>query len=199
MSFYIKRRDRIILTTVEIIDELGFQGLSIKEICKRQEISEGALYKHFASKSEVILGVLDLYAKFDIDIQQTIQINSFSPKESIAYLFRMNAEYYESYPQMTAILNYYEFLRHERGIAPRITEIFESRLHFLEELIREGIKMEEIHESFDSEIFSEVLMGTTHAIIQKWRIRNYNFSLKARLLSTLDQIMKSCDRKNGVT
>jgi Transcriptional regulator len=52
MDFFIKRKDRIILTCIEIISDLGFQGLSTKEITQRQNISDGTLYKHFKRKKK---------------------------------------------------------------------------------------------------------------------------------------------------
>ncbi|WHH61376.1 hypothetical protein [Petroclostridium sp. X23] len=46
MSSYIKRRESIILSAIEIIDDLGFQGMSIKEICRREDVTEETLFQH---------------------------------------------------------------------------------------------------------------------------------------------------------
>ncbi|MDP4091416.1 MAG: TetR/AcrR family transcriptional regulator, partial [Bacillota bacterium] len=54
LRLYIKRKERVTLTAIDILNELGFQGLSTKEICKRQEISEGTRYEHFKNKNEDI-------------------------------------------------------------------------------------------------------------------------------------------------
>jgi AcrR family transcriptional regulator len=192
MNFYMKRKEKIILTTIEILDELGFQGLSTKEICKRQGVSEGTLYKHFRSKDEVIIGVLEYYSKFDADIKETIEIKNLTAKEGITYIITCFAEYYESYPAMTAILNSHEVFRHEAGVAHKIIEIFESRTNYITNLIEKGIKSGEIKSDVDSDSLSDIILGSCTAITLKWRMRNCSFPLKEKILTAHDHIMKSC-------
>ncbi len=190
MSLYIKRKERIILTTIEIINELGFQGLTTKEICRRQQFSEGSLYKHFKSKDEIILGVLDYYFKFDEDIKQTMVLKKLSSKESIKFFVTRLAEFYENYPAMTAIFNSYECLRNEIGVAHKIIEIFESRTELIKHLVEEGIKTGEFKSDINSENLSDSILGFCREITLKWRMREYNFKLKERLLSTIDMVLK---------
>lgn len=190
MKRYIKRKDSIILTAIEIIDELGFQNLTTKEICRRQEFSEGSLYKHFRSKDEIILGVLDFYFMFDEEIGQSIEMKKLSSKESIAYYITRFAEYYENYPAMTAILNSYEFFRNEAGLASKVIEIYEFRTKLIVNFIEEGIKTGQFLPNIDSESLSDIILGSYRAIILKWRMRQFNFNLKERLISTIDMILK---------
>lgn len=190
MHFYIKRKDRIILTAIEIIDELGFQGLSTKEISKRQQVSEATLYKYYKSKNEIILNLLESYSKFDLDIKQTIELNHLSCKESIAFLMTKYAEYYENYPAMTAILSSYEYLQHEKELAEKVIRIFESRVTFIKLLIDEALKKGEFQTQMDSEALVDVIIGACHAVVLKWRIRNYNFSLKERIKAILQIILE---------
>lgn len=160
INIYLNRKDGIILSTIELIDELGFQGLTIKKICQRQEFSEGSLYKHFRSKDEIILGGWDYYSKFDEDIKQTIDANTFSSKESITYFIARLAEYYGNYPAMTAILNSYEIFRNEVGVSCKIIQMFEFRYRLVRTLIEEGIKAGELPSNIDSENLSDIILGS---------------------------------------
>ena len=191
ISVDIKRKDRIVLTTIEIIHELGFQGLTTKEISRREQFSEGSLYKHFRSKDEIILAALDYCSKFDEDIKQTIVLKKLKSKESIRYLITRYAEYYEKYPAMTAILNSYEILRNEAGIAHKIVEIFEFDFDLMMNIIEEGIKNGEFKSDIDSNDFSDVILGFRIAITLRWRMRQYNFNLKDKLLATLNMVLKA--------
>jgi len=185
------RKERIILTTIEIIDELGFQGLTTKEICRRQEFSEGSLYKHFRSKNDIILGVLDYYSKWDNDVKQTIEMQKFSSRESIIYCVTRWAEYYEDYPAMTAIVNSYETLRNEAGVAQKAKEIFESRSGVILHLVEEGINNGEFWSDIDGMNLSNIIWGSCIATTLEWRMEQRSFKLKERLLSTLDVILKA--------
>ena len=83
---FFHRKDRIILTAIEIINELGIQGLSTREIARRQEISEGTLFRHYKSKNDIILAVLDDFSKYDADIFHSVELKKLKPQRS-TYLF----------------------------------------------------------------------------------------------------------------
>lgn len=72
----ITRREQIIISTVDLINEMGIKELSIKEIAKRENVTEASLYKHFESKEEILLGVLDYYEKYDRYIHNTLNTNT---------------------------------------------------------------------------------------------------------------------------
>ncbi len=192
MNFYLKRKERIILTAIEIMDELGFQGLSTKEICKRQGVSEGALYKHFKSKNDVILGVLEFYSKFDNDIKETVALKNLSGKESILYFIERFAEYYESYPAITAIINSQEVLKQEsEEIKNKIIEIFKSRTNFIIDQIEKGKQAGQISSVLESTLLSDIILGTMNNIILRWRLADNNFSLKESITKAQNFILKS--------
>ncbi|WPC44198.1 TetR/AcrR family transcriptional regulator [Clostridium sp. JS66] len=189
MNHFIKRKERIIFTAIDIVSDLGFQGLSTKEIAKRQGISEGTLYKHFKSKNEIILGVLDYYSKFDKSIEESIELNKLRPKESITFFIKMVAEYYENYPAITAITNLQETLEHESSIAERNKEIFENRVKLIIQYIEDGKKNGEFRSDIDSETIAIIISGSFREIILKWRLNKFNFPLKERILFTLNMIL----------
>lgn len=195
MDTFMKRKERVILTAIEIISELGFQGLSTKEITKRQEISDGTLYKHFKSKDDIILGILDYYSKFDESIKESIEMNNLSAKEGIIYFFSMMTEYYENYPTITALSNLQETLDHEVNISKRSKQIFEDRYSLIEGYIEKGKKDSEIRVDVDSELLADILLGSVREIILKWRINKFNFHLKEKVIITIKMILKACENK----
>jgi AcrR family transcriptional regulator len=192
VNSYIKRKERVILTAIDIISELGFQGLTTKEICKRQQISEGTLYKHFRSKDEIILGVLDYFSKFDKSIKETTEFNCFSGKESIMFFYKMVSEYYENYPSISAICNNYETLHHESNIAEKAKEIFQTRARLIKSYVEMDKKSGQIRSDIHSEQLAYIIQGGVREIILKWRMCNFSFSLKEKIISTIEMVLKIC-------
>lgn len=189
MELFINRKERIILTAIEIISELGFQGLSTKEITKRQGISDGTLYKHFKSKNDIILGVLDFYSKFDESIKESIEISKLSAKDSIKFFTRMLAEYYENYPAITALTVIQETLEHEEYISEKSRQIFEDRFKLIMHYIEKGIKSGELRSDIDSEALTDIILGSVGEIIIKWRLSKFGFPLKEKIMKTLEMIL----------
>lgn len=185
---FLKRKEAIILSAIEIIDELGFQGLSTKELAKRQEITEGALYKHFTSKEEIILAVIDYYGHYDDIIAQTVEMKNMAPKDALIFAVGFLAEYYENYPAITAIANSYEVFKYNRLAKDKIKAIHEKRVEFLSNLVLKGIDLGDFPNSVKAEKFAKVIKGFFRETISEWRMNDYNFSLKERILSTLDML-----------
>jgi AcrR family transcriptional regulator len=52
------QRERIVRATIECIGEKGIERTSIADICRKAELSAGALYVHFSNKDEIILAAL---------------------------------------------------------------------------------------------------------------------------------------------
>ena len=47
-------RGRLLAATQTALVERGYAGTTTTEVCRRAEVSQGALFKHFASKGELL-------------------------------------------------------------------------------------------------------------------------------------------------
>lgn len=192
MSSCIKRKEHIILTAIEIISDLGFQGLSTKEISTREGISDGTLYKHFKSKNEIILGVLEYYSKYDDVIKETIEVKNLSSKASIIFFMQMQLEHCENYPAITAIDTIYETLQHEPVIGNKIRDIYDERIKFVMKHIEKGIENKELSSNLNSESLTNLILGVKREIILKWRLNKFDFPLKEKVIGAIDMLFKLC-------
>jgi AcrR family transcriptional regulator len=104
------RKEQLTLTAIEIIDELGIQNLTTRQIAQRQDISEATLFRHFKNKKELLASVLDYFVQFDTDILQSTKLHNLRPTQALIYLITSYAEYYENYPAISSILQIYNFL-----------------------------------------------------------------------------------------
>jgi len=62
------RRNRIMVSGLEIFTEKGFHLASMDDIAKRAGVSKPILYQHFSSKQDLYLGVLD--ERVEVIVQQ---------------------------------------------------------------------------------------------------------------------------------
>lgn len=189
MHPYLSRKYKIVVSALEIIDELGIDGLSLRELAKRQGITEGALYKHFNSKEEILASVLDYYSRYDEKIKNTIGNSTMTPKEAIVFFIGSFAEIYESHPAMTCIVNSYEVLSNESMIVKRVKEIFTTRSEYVTSLVERGQKDGSIYGDFPPADLSTVIAGLLRTTALKWRISKYGFPLKSKVTSTLELLL----------
>jgi len=189
------RRESLILTAIEIINERGIQGLSVREVAKRQGFSNASIFSHFKSKSELILSVLEHYTQYDKAVIQAITIRELKAIDAIKYFTESYYTYYENYPQITAILLAYDGLRCEKELSEKIKSILLSRSVSLIKMIDEAKAVNKIRTDIDSVCISDIIMGSCSEVCLKWRVEGYTFPLKDRIMYTLNAILDSLTSK----
>ncbi len=70
-----ERQIEIINVALELISEKGIQGLTIKNLAKKIGITEPAIYRHYDSKTDILIAVLDLF-KQNTELLYEKQLNS---------------------------------------------------------------------------------------------------------------------------
>lgn len=192
------RKEKLIITTIEIIDELGIQKLSTREIARRQGVSEATLFRHYKSKNELLGAVLDYFSQFDDDIYQSTVIRKLSSMEAIVFLIKLYSEYYENYPAITSIMQIFDVLRYEEDLTNKINGIINKRQGFIKQLVEEAQKDGDINRDFDSDEIADIINGLCREICLKWRLENRKFSLSKRTLSALHIFLDSIKMKDNI-
>lgn len=190
MNDILHRKDRLIITTVDLINEVGLQGLTTREIAKREGVSEATLFRHYKNKNNLLLAVLDYFTKFDDDIFETTKLKKLVPMEAIRFLISSTVEYYENYPAITAITQLMDILQYEPDLSDKVKSIILKRSQSIKYLVEEAKRSGDIRPDTNSEDLSDVISGTFKEICLKWRI-NRDFSLKERVLSSINMVLVS--------
>jgi AcrR family transcriptional regulator len=192
LKSFITRRESIIITAIEIIDELGINNLSLREIAGKQGISDSAIYKHFKNKDEIIHGVLDYYSRYDISLMNTVNEGNLNSKDSIHFFVKSIVEINESYPAISSIVNSFEVLKTDNFIVKKAKDIFKNRNNFIANLIKKGQEQNDIDKNYNYQDLADTITGIERTIILRWRIENYNFPLAERVESALNAILEHC-------
>lgn len=153
------RKEQLILTTIDIIDELGIQKLTTREIAKRQQISEATLFRHFKNKNELLIAVLDYFIQFDSDILDSTKLHQLGPTEALIYLITTYAEYYENYPAITSVLLDFNVLMNEEELSGKMIEIQENRIATIQLMIDEAVHAGELREDMDTKMMAIMIYG----------------------------------------
>lgn len=193
MKYFISRKDRIILSAIDIINELGIQGLSTKELAFRQGVNESALYRHFKNKDAIIEGVLEYFSQFDNSIYNSTIEKNLNGREKILDYIKAYLEYYEGYPAITAILFSYESLSHDQGAKEKMNLIFGIRLKNIIFLLDECQKNNEITQIIPARELALILIGYCNKVILEWRIGNFSYSFKDDTIKTIEKLLSIID------
>ena len=188
----IKRHESIIVSTIQTLNEVGLQNLSTKLIAKQEGVSEGTLFRHFKTKTEIMLAVVDHFSQYDNAIIETCSQKNFSPLEAIRYFYNAYAEYYQNYPEITVVIQAYDSLMCDEELAEKVSAIIYKRADFIIKTIQAAKDQNLIGAHMDPVLLENILTGGSKEICLKWRIEKYSFSIKEKTAAMVELILNGC-------
>jgi len=187
-----KRQKEIVEASLEIIGEGGIQALTIKNISKKVGISEPAIYRHFDSKTQILLTILDF---FIINNKQLIQQDLKQNKnvlEVIELLFDNFIKTFLEYPYLISVIFSEEIFRNDEVFKEKSSLIINENYAMITGLIRKGQEKNEIRSDLDAASLATIIMGSLRLCVKRWQMSDYAFSLKEngnRLKQTILKIL----------
>ncbi len=172
-----ERQQEIIQVALELINEKGIQGLTIKNISKKIGISEPAIYRHFESKIHILTSILDLLKEnnsrfFDNELKY-----EGLAMEKIEHVFMNHFKTFINMPAMTSVVFSEEIFRNEALLTKKISEVIEHNNQALISIIFEGQKKNEFRTDIDADKLAVMIMGTLRIFIRKWQFSEFSFDL----------------------
>ncbi len=184
------RQEQIVNEAIKIIHQKGYSGLSIRELANKVGISEPAIYRHFRSKEEIILGILERMNKFGDLLRQELE-KIPDTRTKIIKLVEMHLNFLEDNREMTSVIFSEENFEPREGIQQKVREIIRTRQEFLRQLIEEARRKGEVVDVPAQEL-STVILGYIRMILLEWRMANFGFPLQERekrIIQTLEKII----------
>ena len=184
-----KRQLEIIKAAGKILTKSGASGLTIKKLANEMQFSEGALYRHFKSKDEIMVSMLKfLAADMDERIAAAIK-DELSPVENFVAIFESQFNFFQKNPHF-AVSVFTDGLMEESGnINLAIKKIMAVKYKYLLAIISAGQKQGLFIESIDSKQLIHIVMGTFRLIMFKWRIGNFTYDIKIKGNETIQSLL----------
>jgi len=171
------RQFEIIEATGKILTASGVSGLTIKNLSKEMKFSESAIYRHFTSKEEIIIALLEYLAQ-SMDERYTNAISSEqSPVEKFTLLFQNQFSFFSNNPHFAVAVFSDGLMEESQKINEAISKIMNVKMKYLMPIILEGQQKNMFTNSITSEELIHIVMGTFRLQMYKWRVANFQFDI----------------------
>lgn len=172
-----ERQLEIIEAAGKILTVAGVSGLTIKNLAREMKFSESAIYRHFTSKEEIIVAMLD-YLADSLDERYTNAISKEqSPEEKFVTLFRNQFSFFEKNPHFVVAVFSDGLMEESQRINETILKIMGVKLTHLMPIILEGQQKKVFTEAVAPEQLIHIVMGTIRLQMFKWRVANFEFDI----------------------
>lgn len=168
-------KDKIFTVATELFDEIGFDKVTIRDICKKAEVALGTFYLHFKSKHEILYEIYhkadDVFEynkiseKKDLDAFEKI-VELIKTQLSMAFIFHLKSDAIKQlYIYQIQSDNKY-FLSEDRK--------FFKQLH---KIVEDAQLNGEIRKDTSSNDISWRILRFSRGIISDWCLHNCEYDL----------------------
>jgi AcrR family transcriptional regulator len=173
------RRGQIIKASRKLIMRYGSEHVTVRRIAAEIGISEGALYRHFKSKKEILLFLIR-----DIEENLVSHLQAGSPTRNILdTLENILGNHLSSIEQrkgMSFLVIAEIISLGDKELNRRVLEVLRKYISNIKKLLLEGIKIGEIRQDIDPEMVATSFFGTMQGLVTIWALSNYDFSLEEK-------------------
>ena len=173
-----ERQQEIISTALDLINERGIQGLTIKNLSKKLSITEPAIYRHFENKIQILVALLDLLKKNTSQIFETELNSNETAIRKIERLFEKHFYSFAEMPSLASVVFSEEIFRNEEKLIGKISELIEHNNQTLLAILKEGQQRNEIRTDIDVNHLVIFIMGALRLFVKKWQFSGFSFNLE---------------------
>jgi AcrR family transcriptional regulator len=187
-----ERQTEIIDKSISIIGTKGIQGLTIKNLSKEIGISEPAIYRHFESKTAILITILDNFKEMASFMGATMKDNNGAAMEKIEFMFTQIIEVFSVTPCFISVIFSEEVFKNDKILKEKVIEIMDQNEQTIETIIKQGQDKGEIRTDIDNNTLALMIMGTLRFRVKQWDLKNYHGDMKnegARLIANLKLIL----------
>ncbi|GJM36401.1 MAG: TetR family transcriptional regulator [Saprospiraceae bacterium] len=173
-----ERQLEIIEAAGKILTSSGVKGLTIKNLAKEMQFSESAIYRHFHSKDDIIVAMLNYLADSkDERLAMAVRIDD-PPEEKLKKLFQSQSEFFSKHPHFVVAVFSDGLMEKSGRINEAIFRIMSVLRKHLLPIIREGQQKGIFTNTVSAEDLIHIIMGTFRLQKLKWRMAGFKFDLK---------------------
>jgi AcrR family transcriptional regulator len=185
-----ERQKEIIKASLEIISENGIQSLTIKNLSKKIGLVESAIYRHYESKTQILIAILD-------SITVETKSNDSTEVESVISIIENRlANHFLTFtnnPALVSVVFAEDLFQNEPLLIEKTKAKVEKSISELAKLISVGQQKGEIRNDIVSEQVSIMINGSVRMLVKQWKMSGYSFDLIAKgaeLINSLKLLLK---------
>jgi len=192
MENYSEMQKKIVAASVNIMAVEGFYNLTIKNIARRIGVTDGAIYKHFESKDDILLGIISYFKAL---FESYIRFVKSSSKPAFELLHDLILEKCTRIAKNPDLLSQVHFLYDMKGEAEfvfRIKTFLDDYRDIVVELIQTSQHEGKLRKDVSANYIYFTIEGTVDRVITKWDVSKRSFDLVTEIENLWIYLIKIC-------
>lgn len=169
------RQQEIVEAARAIIFSDGIESLTVRKIADELKVTDGALYRHFKSKDEILsLLIEDIETTLLFAITEASQ-KTGNPLKKLENIFLAHFHYAEKRKGITFIIM--AGLK-DKKLQKKMFGVINKYLKVIKSILKQGIKEGQFRGDINFESASIAFLGMVQGLISIWRLSGYRYALR---------------------
>jgi TetR/AcrR family transcriptional regulator len=190
-----ERRVQILQALATMLEQPGAERITTAALAAKLEVSEAALYRHFASKAQMFEGLIEF-------IEQTVfsLVNQITEREAGANdaaagvrqagkIVTMLVQFAEKNPGMTRVMVGDALVFENERLQQRMNQFFDKIESTLKQCLREGLQPGSATPSVDAQVGASVLTAFVVGRLQRFARSGFRRLPSEHLEASLAQML----------
>jgi len=189
------RQIEIMEVATRIIDRQGIQELTTKNLATEIGLSEAALYRHFKSKNEIMLGLLDY---FMLEMKERIATiaakEGRSPSELLKDIFTSQLKTFVQKPAIVSVIFSEGIFQFNKELMEKVSGMMEMMQVEIDAIVKRGQQEGSFRDFVGPSTVSTIIMGSMRMAVMKWKLLGHQPDLVKGGSKVLNGVLKMIEK-----
>lgn len=190
-----ERQIEIMEAATKRIDQYGIQELTIKNLAADLHLSEAALYRHFKSKNEILLGLLS-YFIYDMNtrLAPIIEKTDENPSTLLREIFESQLASFAARPAIVSVIFSEGIFQFNKELSMKVAIMMEIMQVNIGTIVSRGQNEKKIAKLLGSDTITTIIMGSMRMVVLKWKLSGNKSNLVGDGKSVLNGILRMIEK-----
>lgn len=177
------------------IDKFGIQELTIKNLASDLSLSEAALYRHFKSKNEILLGLLTYFIlEMNERLAVIIEDKELQPSELLKKVFVSQLNTFVQKPAIVSVIFSEGIFQFNKELSDKVSTMMALMQKNISALITRGQNEGVYAKLLGPDTITTIIMGSMRMVVLKWKLSGNKSNLVNDGKNVLNGLLKMIEK-----
>lgn len=191
MEKFTDRQIEIMEAATARIDKYGIQSLTIKSLAADVSLSEPALYRHFKSKNDILLGLLNYFiAEMENRVKGILSFPDVKTGDELRAIFHSQLQTFSNKPAIVSVIFAESIFHFDKDLSSKVSEVRDLMQQYVSANIAKGQQSGQYDKMLDASTLSTIILGGIRLTVLKWKLSGHTSNLEKDGKAVLEGILK---------
>lgn len=185
-----ERQQDIVEAVKKIVCSDGFDRLTVREIAGRLKITDGALYRHFKSKKDIVSLLIDDVERTLLEVVDAAADRAPDPLGKLQSILSTHILYAEKRKGLTFIVINETLSMNDAGLRRKMQGVVDVYLKKIQGILETGIKEKRFRNDLDVRLTSLAFFGLVQSLVTVWGLSGHDLSMDKQKINGLFNLYK---------